>query len=184
MSGMYQEIAELGLEREELGRSFGRALIGGEQIPYEPKELGGIITTLRPYAPKRYLAIEAFNGGWRYIAKSVSIPDVTDISPMVKGEDFKKMMKDKDLKPFDLVSIDPRGFGMDVEEIWKYILGGRETQVFGKGAPPDYGPRKVKVGSLIIFNLTSAGTKDLYFKVRSMDNKLHQSRYAGMIKWA
>jgi len=183
MSGMYQEIADAGLERDELGRSFGQALIGGERIPYEPKELGGMITMIRPYNPKRYLAIEAFNGGWKYIKKTVGIGHVTDIQMTVKLDEFKKIMRDKDLQPFDLVSIDTRGFQMSVDEIWKYILGGRDPQIYGKGAPTDYGPRKVHPGSLIIFNLSSVPVKELYFRVRSMDNKMHQSKYAGMIKW-
>lgn len=185
MSGMNQEIADLGLEREELGRAFGQALIGGERIPYEPKQLSGIVTILRGYAPQRYLAIEGTSeGGWRYIGQAVSIPHVSPISPNEPVTEIKKTLRTK-CEPYDLISIDARGLPLSAGEIWKYIEGGKETvTAFGKGAATDYGPKKVKPGTIIIFNLADEATKELYFQLRTMDNKLHQSTFAGMIKWA
>lgn len=180
---MNQEIADLGLEREELGRAFGQALIGGERIPYEPKQLSGIVTILRGYAPQRYLAIEGMSeGGWRYIGQAVGIPHVSLISPNEPVAEIKKTLRAKG-EPYDLISIDARGLPLSAGEIWKYIEGGKETvTAFGKGAATDYGPRKIKPGTLVLFNLADLATKDLYFQLRTMDNKLHQSLFAGMIK--
>ena len=180
--GMVQEIADLGVERIELAKSAGNAQIGGANIPYEPKELASMVTLLRGYAPKRYLAIEGMSeGGWRFIGSAVAIPYVKPIGP--KEPDIRKALRDKQMQPFDLISIDARGLSLSAEEIWKYIQGGKEVMVeFGKGAPTDYGPKKFKPGSIVIFNLSDPATKALYFQVRSMDNKLHQSKYAGMVK--
>lgn len=179
--GMVQEIAGMGLERDELARTFGSALIGGQRIPYEPKELAGIITTIRPYNPQRYLAIEGETaGGWKYIGQACAIPHVKPVT----GEDTRKQLRDKDIGAFDLISIDARGLPIDAQEVWKYLQGGKEQmREFGRGAPVDYGPKKLKAGTLIIFNLADPATKDLYFQVRTLDNKLHQSTYAGMIRW-
>lgn len=181
--GMVHEIATLGLERQELATSTAQALIGGARIPFEPKELAGIVTTLRGYAPKRYLAIEGESeGGWRYIGQAVAIPFVSPISPREPVVEIKKALR-KPQEPYDLISIDARGLPLSAEDIWKYIQGGKETLFgFGKGAPTDYGPKKCKPGTLVIFNLADKATKDLYFQTRTMDNKLHQSKYAGMVK--
>lgn len=183
--GMVQEIAELGLEREELGRSFGNAQIGGEAIPYEPRELAGIITTVRAHNVRRYLAIEgASTGGWRYIKRAAEIPDVTAILPSQAIGPFCKDLR-QSAAPYDLVSLDTRNLPVTADELWKFILGGKESQAgFGKGAPRDYGSAKIRAGSLVIFNFGDPVCKDLYFRVRTMDNKMHQSKYAGMIKWA
>lgn len=183
MSGLYQEIADLGIERAELARMFGQAKIGGEMISFEPKELGSMVTTIRAYGPKRYLSVDAFGGAARFIKRSASIPEMVEIKPEMKLDEIKKMMRNKDLEPFDLVSLDVRGFSIPVDELWKYLLGGKETAVFGKGAPVDYGNAKLKSGTLIIFNFSSEAIKHLYFKERTLDNKVHQSQFAGMIKW-
>jgi hypothetical protein len=179
--GMVQEIAASGLERDELAKAFGGALIGGQRIPYEPKELAGIITLLRAYNPQRYLAIEGMtDGGWKYIGKACAIPHVQPVGK----EDTRKQLRDKDIKPFDLVSIDPRGLPVTASEVWKYLQGGKEQRhEFGRGAPVDYGPAKIKAGTILIFNLTDPETKALYFDKRTLDNKLHQSTFAGMIRW-
>ena len=185
MSGLYQEIAALGIERIELGANFGTAKVGGDRIPYEPKELGGIITTLRSYNPVRYLAIEGVSeGGSKYIAQAVPIPQVNSIGPREPLADIKKALR-ADAEPYDVISIDSRDMPLPASEIWKYMIGGKEpSKGFAKGAPIDYGPCKLKPGSKVIFNFADPACKDLYFQVRSMDNKLHQSKWAGMIKWA
>lgn len=181
--GLIQDIAGQGIERDELGRSIGGALVGGERIPYEPKELAGIITLLRGYMPKRYLVIEGVStGGWRYIKQAVNIEEVVPVLPSQALPAFCKDLR-AIAGPFDLISIDGRGLPIDAAVIWKFILGGKEAQEgFGKGAPRDYGQPKAKPGTLVIFNLADPGTKDLYFKLRTLDNKLHQSMYAGMIR--
>jgi len=183
--GMVQEIAALGLERDELGRTFGGARIGGENIPYEPRELGGIITTIRQHNVRRYLAVEGVSsGGWRYIKQACEIPDVTSILPSQATQPFCKDLRTL-TDAFGLVSLDTRNLPISAEDVWKFIIGGKETQAgFGKGAPRDYGTPKLKPGSLVIFNFADPACKDLYFKVRTMDNKAHQSAFAGMIKWA
>lgn len=180
--GMVQEIAGAGLERADLAKTFGHALIGGARIPYEPKELAGIITTLRGFNPQRYLAIEGTtDGGWKYIGQACAIPHVRPID----AQDTRKQLRDKDLGgPFDLVSIDARGLSLTAEDIWKYLEGGKQAvAAFGRGAPTDYGPRKLRAGTLVLFNLADPAVKDLYFAKRTMDNKMHQSTYAGMIRW-
>lgn len=181
--GIIQDIAAQGIERHELCRSIAGALVGGERIPYEPKELAGIITLLHGYKPKRYLAIEgASTGGWRYIKQAVGIPDVTPILPSQAMQPFCKDLRAV-AGPFDLISIDSRNLPISAADIWRFIEGGKEKQEgFGKGAPRDYGQPKAKPGTIVIFNLASEGTKDLYFKLRTFDNKMHQSLYAGMIK--
>lgn len=183
MSGIIQDIAALGIERAELGRSIMGAQVGGEAIPYEPKELAGIITMLRGYAPKRYLAIEGVSmGGWRYIQQAVNIPEAVPILPSQAVQPFCKDLRALE-GVFDLISIDARGLPISADEVWKFILGGKEKQEgFGKGAPRDYGTAKWRPGTLVIFNLSGADTKDLYFKLRTFDNRMHQSLYAGMIK--
>lgn len=185
MSGMNQEIASLGLERAELCHAVAESRVGGERIPYEPKELAGIVTTLRGYAPKRYLAIEGVSlGGADYITRSVGIPVMVAISPNDPMTDIKKALRDKDKEAYDLISIDARGLPLTAAEVWKYILGGKGeyAKEFGRGAPIDHGPKKWRPGTLVIFNLADPGTKDLYFSVRTMDNKMHQSKFAGMVK--
>lgn len=185
MSGLIQEIAEAGVERDELARSFGNAKVGGEAIPYEPKELAGMITTIRSHGPKRYLAIEGVStGGWRFIKRAAEIPDVTPILPSQAIGPFCKDLRQAQ-EPYDLISLDTRKLPISAEEVWKFLLGGKEKVAeFAKGAPKDYGSSKLKPGTLIIFNFADPACKDLYFKVRALDNKMHQSLYAGMIKWA
>jgi hypothetical protein len=181
--GVIQDIASKGIEREELGRAIAGAMVGGEAIPYEPKELASIITLLRGYTPKKYLAIEGVStGGWRYIKKALDIHEAVPILPSQAMQPFCKDLRAV-AGPFDLISIDARGLPISAEEIWKFVLGGKEKQEgFGKGAPRDYGLAKWKPGTLVIFNLSEAATKDLYFKLRTFDNKMHQSLYTGMIK--
>ena len=183
--GMVNAIAQLGLERDELGRTYGTANIGGYNIPYEPKELAGMITMLRSFAPKRYLAIEgASHGGAEYIALSVDIPSLATTSPKDSEADTRRMLKGtKDGGTYDLISIDPRGLPLSANEIWRYVTGWKDpVSAFGKGAARDYGQKKTKPGTIVIFNLADAETKELYFKVRTLDNKLHQSTYAGMVR--
>lgn len=182
---MVQQISSLGVERQELATSAVRANVGGQMIPYEPKELAGIVTLLRGYAPNRYLAIEGVSmGGVNFIAQAVPVPVVVSVGAQDAEKDIRRMLRSAtNAQPYDLISIDARGLALSAGEIWKYIQGGKETMVeFGKGAPTDYGPRKWHKGTLVIFNLADVATKDLYFQVRSMDNKLHQSKYAGMVK--
>jgi len=183
VSGVIQDIAARGIEREELGRAIAGSLVGGEAIPYEPKELAGIITLLRGYAPKKYLAIEGIStGGWRYIKQAVGISEAYPILPSQAVQPFCKDLR-AIAGPFDLISIDARGLPISADEIWKFVLGGKEKQEgFGKGAPRDYGLAKWKPGTLVIFNLSGADTKDLYFRLRTFDNKMHQSQFAGMVK--
>ena len=185
MSGLLQEIASLGLERAELGLSFGTAKIGGERIPFEPKELGGIITTLRSFNPQRFLAIDGVSeGGSKYIAQAVNIPQVNSIGPRDPLADIKKALR-ADALPYDVISIDSREMPLSADEIWKYMLGGKEpVKSFASGAATNYGPCKLKSGTKVILNFADPACKDLYFKIRTMDNKLHQSKWAGMIKWA
>lgn len=180
--GMVQDIAMAGLERGDLAKAFGQALIGGRRIPYEPKELAGMITLIRLHSPQRYLAIEGeTDGGWKYIGEACAIPYVKPVG----AEETRKQLRDKEIGAFDLISIDPRGLPISAAEVWKYLEGGKEQRhEFGRGAPVDYGPKKLKAGTLIIFNLTDPAAKDLYFQKRTLDNKMHQSTYAGMIKWA
>ncbi len=186
MSGLIQDIAGRGVERDELARSFGNAQVGGERIPYEPKELASMVTILRGYQPKRYLPVEGVStGGWRYIKEAVGIPEVDPVLPSQTLPAFCKDLRQPIKAAYDLISIDARGLPITAEQVWKFILGGKETvSEFGKGAPRDYGPAKIKSGTMVIFNLADPDTKDLYFKVRTLDNKLHQSLYAGMIKWS
>ena len=181
--GLIQDIADNGIERDELGRSIAGARVGGERIPYEPKELAGIITLLRGYMPKRYLPIEGVStGGWRYIKQAVNIEDVVPILPSQAIQPYCKDLRAV-AGPFDLISIDARNLPITAADVWRFIEGGKEKQEgFGKGAPRDYGQPKSKPGTIVIFNLADPGTKDLYFKLRTLDNKLHQSMYAGMIK--
>lgn len=181
MSGMVHEIAAMGVESDELAKAFGQAHIGGARIPYEPKELAGMVTLIRPHNPQRYLAIEGkSDGGWKYIGQACAIPHVKPVD----GSDTRKQLREKDL-PYDLVSIDPRGLPIDAETVWKYLLGGKEQlREFGRGAPTDFGSPKLRPGTLIIFNCIDPAAKDLYFKVRTMDNKRHQSSFAGMIQWS
>jgi len=149
-------------------------------IPYEPKELAGIITLLRAHRPQRYLAIEGqTSGGWKYIGQACAIPHVRPID----GIDTRKQLREKDL-PYDLISLDLRGMGITWDDAWKFLLGGKEqVREFGRGAPLDYGSRKVRPGTLIIFNLATDDARAAYLKARTMDNKMHQSTFAGMIKW-
>ncbi len=182
--GMVHEIASLGVERSQLSNGNAHARVGGESIPYEPRELASMITTLRGFAPQTYLAIEGTSrGGWSYISKACAIPHVQVIDKTQSLLETKKALRDKEIKPFDLISIDPRSLLLSADEIWKYIQGGKESVTeFGKGAPTDYGPKKWKPGTLVIFNMSSPEGRELYFKVRTLDNRMHQSTFAGMVK--
>lgn len=182
--GMNQQIADLGLERPELCRSYGSAQVGGQLIPYEPKELAGMITLMRGYAPKSYLAIEGVSmGGARFIQQATGIDGMITMNGKQSAQDMRKDLRSKDWKPFDLISMDSRDLPLPVDELWKYIQGGKDEQKgFGTGAPKDYGPAKCRAGTIVIFNFADKACKDLYFKVRTMDNRLHQSLYAGMVK--
>lgn len=184
MIGMNQEIADLGIECALLTKTFGQARIGGKMISYEPKALAGMVTTIRTRLPKTYLAIDLHKGASQYISKEANIEKTLSIDADIKADDLKKILKDKDLMPFDLISLDLRSVPVSSEEVWRYITGFKEPHLFGKGKPTDYGNPLVKSGTIIIFNFLNEDVKNLYFKNRTMDNKLHQSEYAGMIKWA
>jgi hypothetical protein len=184
MSGMNQEIADLGIESYDLTKTFGQARIGGAMISYEPKALASMVTTIRTRSPKRYLSIDLHKGAMDYIVNAANIDEVKIINHDIKAEDFRKLLRDKDLIPFDLISLDLRNFPLSVEEVWRYIIGFKEPHLFGKGKPTDYGNSLVKSGTIIIFNFLNEDVKNLYFKNRTLDNRLHQSEYAGMIKWA
>jgi hypothetical protein len=116
--GMIQEIADLGLEREDLSKALGAsAHIGGARIPYEPKELAGLVTTIRNHSPQRYLAIEGMSdGGWKYISQAAAIPYVTPVNPRDGEKEIRRMLRQSEKAlPYDLISIDPRGLPLTAE---------------------------------------------------------------------
>ena len=182
MPGLIEQVVHLGLEREELRKDHPGALIGGERIPYPPKDMASLVSILQGRHVNTYLALEAStDGAVRFLEAHLHIPEVTRIEK-ADGKEIKKVLRGI-TQPVDLISLDGRGLAMNAETLWRYIQGGRDsyTNEFGKGAPTDYGVPKLKPGGSLIVNLTDAAARDVWFKARSRYSLAYQSPFVGMV---
>ena len=179
--GMIERICDMGLERQELCDKLARAHVGGMMIPYSPRDLAAILTQLRNKPPTSYLALESTTqGGIKFLQEMLDIPEVYQPA----GDEKKVRSALRSMKqPVDLISIDLRGYPLDAETVWKYILGGKEepAKEFGKGAPTDYGICKLKVGGFILLNRADKGAFEMWFRLRDRYTRMYQSALVGMV---
>ncbi len=183
MPGLIEQVLGLGLERKELIKDHPKAMIGGARIPYPPKDMASLVTILKGRNVKDYLALEATTeGGIQFLEAHLHIPNVVRIEAKASSEkDLRKTLRAMPAT-FDLISIDTRGMPLDAETLWQYIQGGRQdyTREFGKGAPVDYGNRKIRPGGSIIVNLADEAARSLWYKIRSLNSQSYQSPFVGM----
>ncbi len=171
----------MGVERQELCARMPRAHVGGRMIPYSPQDLASILTQLRNIPPKSYLALECTTqGGIKFLTEMLDIQDVYQPS----GDEKKIRSALRSMKhPVDLISIDLRGYPLDAETVWKYILGGKEepAKEFGKGAPTDYGVCKLKKAGFILLNRSGKEGFEMWFRMRDRYTRMYQSALVGMV---
>lgn len=181
---MIEQIVGLGLERREVAKDFPAAQIGGARVPYPPKDLASIVSLLTPFKPMSYLALEVSSmGGVKFITEKLDIPKVLEITQTNRTKTgLRKFLRTLD-EPVDLVSIDGRGIALDAETLWKYLEGGGKSlpeAEFGKGAPPDFGPPKLRPRACLIFNLADNVTRTLWYRMRARYSPMYQSPFTGM----
>ena len=178
--GLIEQALNLGLEREEISKDHPRALIGGERIPYPPKDLASLTSILSRREIKSMLALEGTtDGAVKFLESHLQIPKVIRV-PMDRSE-LKKTLRNM-AAPVDLITLDGRGLPLDADTIWKYIEGGKSpyAKEWAKGAPVDYGIPKLKPGTFIVINLADPACKALWFAVRSRHMLAFQSPFVGM----
>jgi hypothetical protein len=161
-------------------KDWPQAQIGGQKIPYPPKDLAGMVTLLRHRKHTSYLALEPVTqGGAGFISQVLPSPITSPDN--YREKDLRKFLRKLDA-PLDIISIDMRGLPFDHEELWRYMLGGRDPKrEFGAGAAIDYGIKKVAAGSSIIINLSSEEGKQLWYKLRPLFHPLFISHFAVML---
>jgi hypothetical protein len=183
MPGLIEQVLGLGLERKELIKDYPKAMIGGERIPYPPKDMASLVTILKGHNVQSYLALEVTtDGGAKFLEAHLHIPKVLRLEEKETEISLRKMLRTM-AAPVDLVSIDGRGLPLDPETIWKYIQGGRDeyAREFGKGAPIDYGIAKLKPGACVIVNLADPASREIWYKIRARYSQSYQSPFVGMI---
>lgn len=181
MPGLIEQVIELGLERKELLKDHPKGHVGGARIPYPPKDMASLVSILTPRAVQSYLAIEIeTDGAVRFLESHLHIPKVVRLEEG-KLAGLAKMLR-LIREPFDLISIDARGLPLDAMTIWRYIQGGREEYAseFGKGAPTDYGIRKLKPGGSVIVNKADPASLEVWYRVRAQFSQSYQSPFVGM----
>ena len=181
MSGLIERIIEMGSERPELVKAYQGAPVGGQRVTIAPKDLASIITLLRPRRPNSCLAIEGESmAAARFLAGElgVSLAVVNDETE----RDLRKTLRGLP-KPFDLVTIDPRGLPLSADEIWRYLEGGKEERKaeFGAGAPKDYGIHKLAPGACVVVNRSGEAGAALWFRLRARYGKLFQGQFVGVV---
>lgn len=183
MAGLIEQVLKLGCERKELLKDHPKALIGGANIPYPPKDMASLVTILKGRSVQTFLALEVQTAGAvQFLEAHLHIPRVMGLEEPVTEKGLRKMLRTLS-EPVDLLSLDGRGLPLDAETIWKYIQGGRDeyTREFGKGAPIDYGIPKVKKGGAIIVNLADPGARAIWYKIRARHSQTFQSAFVGMV---
>jgi len=185
--GLINQIAAAGIESKELAVNAPQALIGGARIPYQPKDLASIITILRTYQAKTYLALEAQGrGGFEFMAASIGgLVLKTIIAENDSAHSLRTYLRNLDDK-FDAVTVDGRGVKLAPDQLWKYLQGGKgePTRKFGAGAPTQYGSCKLKPHSIIILNLLDPETKELFFQLRARHQPVFSSPFVGVVRLA
>lgn len=180
--GLVERIGRLGLERAELAKEAPRALIGGAKIPYRPQDLAAVITLLSPRNPKAILSLEVETQGGAGFLQECLKAEVDGVVESNKNAGTLRTHLRALKTKYDAVVIDGRGLALSADIVWKYLLGGKDTtREFGKGAPADYGPCKMAPGCVIVLNFADAGTKTLYFALRSRYSPMFSSPFLGVV---
>jgi hypothetical protein len=181
MPGLIEQVLQLGLERKELLKDHPKAMIGGANIPYPPKDMASLVTILKGRTVKSYLALEAqTDGAVKFLEAHLQIPRV------IRAETTEKALR-KSLRsmaePVDLISIDGRGLPIDPATALRYIQGGRNDnpREFGVGTPTDYGISKIRPGGSIIVNLADPAALEVWHQIRSRYARSYQSPFVGMV---
>lgn len=182
--GLIDRIGEAGLEHSGLAKDAPRARIGGARIPYRPQDLAAIITLLNQRNPVNYLALEVeAKGGLEFIGQNMGGLYLHTIIEHNKDEKtLRQHLRKLDAK-FDVITIDGRGLSLPAQALWKYLEGGKEAQPreFGKGAPSDFGPPKMKPGCVLVLNLADSDTKTLYYTLRQRYTPMYSSQFVGVV---
>lgn len=191
MAGMIEEAIRAGIESPELLKQYRPMVSQFKQqgipmdanIQYHPKDIAAVITLIKQCAVQSYLAIDSSQtGGHKFIEKYGRITELKhldDPGEKTREKNFFRQI----IKPYDLISIDTREMKLTPQEVWNWIEGGKEEKEgFGKGAPTNFGIKKINPKGLVLINFTKADDKKLYFKLRQRYNKAYQSKYCGLIK--
>lgn len=182
MPGLIEQVLKLGLERDELRKDHPGALVGGHRIPFPPKDMAAVVSTMKGLSIRRYLALEGeTEGGVHFLEAHLHPEEVLRVKDQ-SGKELRKMLRTM-TEPVDLITLDGRGLPLDADTLWRYILGGREeyAKEFGKGAPVDFGIPKLRPGGALVLNLADAGTREVWYRARAKFIPRYQSAFVGVV---
>ena len=191
MPGLIDQAIEAGIESPNLLKQYRpmvsmlkqQGRLGNANIQYHPKDIASVCTLIKQCSVQSYLALDSSKtGGHKFIADkcNIQIMDHMDVqNDLTKEKAFLKQVS----RHYDLISIDTREYKLSPSKIWEYIEGGlEEKEGFGKGAPTNFGIKKIAPKGLVLINFTKEEDKKLFFFLRKRYNKAYQSQFCGLVK--